>query len=552
MADERESSPPGAEVPREDLPSLSVRRPILAIVMNLMIVIAGLAALRDVEVRELPDVDRPIVTVGVDFPGAAPETMDQEVTRQLEGAAARVSGVTSISSASEEGNARMRIYFDPSVDVNVAANDVREALAQVERSLPDNVENLTVIKANDEADPILRLAVSSPTLSREAMTNLVEDRVITSLLSVPGVADVRLNGNRRLTLNVVVDPQRLASYRLSVADVAAALESASLDVPAGSVKSAEQNLLVRADASVVEEARIERIVIAGETRIGDVASVFYGPEEATSYVRLDGEEVIGLGVIRQAQSNTIEISAGVRQQIEVLNRQLPELEIHLISDDAVFIEGAVTEVLLTLAIGVAVVVMVILVFLGSVRATLIPAITIPIALLGTVAAIWLLGFSINILTLLALVLATGLVVDDAIVVIENIERTRRQGVGRLAAAVLGTRQVFFAVIATTVTLASVFLPIAFLPGQSGELFAEFGFVLASAVVISSFVALSLCPMMASRLPASSDGRPGPLRRALSSAGRGAGAGAALRPLLGLLLRNGRGHRREVLLGGAAG
>src|SRR5690606_25378875 len=229
--------------------------------MNLLIIIAGIAAILGVEVRELPNIERPIVTVRVDYPGAAPETMDAEVTRELEGAAARVPGVRSITSASEEGNARMRLYFDPSVDVNIAANDVREAVAEVERRLPDGVENLVVVKANDEAEPVVQLAAWSESLSNEQLTNLIEDRVLPTLLSVPGVADVRLYGNRARTLRVVVDPQKLASYRLSIEDVAAAMRSANLDVPAGSVETSQQNLLVRADASVVDEARIERIVI---------------------------------------------------------------------------------------------------------------------------------------------------------------------------------------------------------------------------------------------------------------------------------------------------
>jgi len=500
-----------------DLPSISVRRPILAIVMNLLIVITGIAALLGVEVRELPSIERPVVTVRADFPGAAPETMDSEVTRHLEGAAARVPGVESISAASEEGNARMRLYFDPSVDVNVAANDVREAVAEVERRLPDGVENIVVVKANDEAEPIIQLAAWSDTLSNEQLTSLIEDRVQPTLLSVPGVADVRLNGDRERTLNVVVDPARLASHRLAIDDLADALESANLDVPAGSVETAEQNLLVRADATVVRESMIERIVVEGTTRIGDVASVFYGPAEATSYVRLNGRPVMGLSVIRQAQSNTINISDGIERAVERLNAQLHDLELVEVSDDAVFIRGAVAEVLITLGFAVAVVILVITIFMGSPRITVIPAVTIPIALVGSVAAIWLLGFSINILTLLALVLAAGLVVDDAIVVLENVERVKRQGVQPLAAAVLGTRQVFFAVIATTVTLASVFVPIAFLPGESGQLFKEFGFTLAISVVISSFVALSLCPMMSSRLT-TTGGRAGGLRRALAGAG----------------------------------
>ncbi|MGE0647717.1 MAG: efflux RND transporter permease subunit [Alphaproteobacteria bacterium] len=503
------------------LTSISVRRPILAIVMNLLIVLAGLAAILGVEVRELPAIERPTVTVWVDYPGAAPETMDAEVTRVLEGAAARVTGVEAIRAASEEGNARMFLDFNPSIDVNFAANDVREAIAEVERRLPTGVENLRVIKANDDADPIVQLSASSETLNNEQLAKLLEDRVVPELLSIPGVADVQLYGNQRRTLNVIVEPKKLASYRLSIDDVARALESADLDVPAGSIKTTEQQLLVRADASVIEEAEIERIIIAGTTQIGDVASVFYGPAEATSYVRLNGRPVIGINVIRQAQSNTIEISAGVDQAIESLNRQLRDAEIVKTSDDSIFIQGAVDEVLFTLVLGVAIVIAVILAFLGSFRATAIPAVTIPVSLIGTVAVIWLFGFSINILTLLALVLASGLVVDDAIIVLENIERVRRQGLKRLAAAVLGTRQVFFAVIATTATLVSVFVPIAFLPGQSGQLFTEFGITLAIAVAISAFVSLSLVPMMASRIVRSEAemSPPGLIRRPLFALGR---------------------------------
>ena len=519
----------------DDLPSISVRRPILAIVANLLIVIAGASAILGVEVRELPNVEQPIVTVRADYSGASPETMDAEVTRALEGAAARVPGVQSISSASEEGNARMRLYFDPSIDVNVAANDVREAVAAVERNLPDAVENLVVVKANDEASPVIQLSAWSEILDAEQLTNLIEDRAAPALLSVPGVADVQLRGASERTLNVLVDPQKLARYRFSIDDVARALESASLDVPAGSMENAEQNLLVRADAAVIEEAEIERIVIAGETRIGDVANVFYGPAEATSYVRMNGRPVLGLAVVRQPQSNTIEISEGVDRAVAELGRQLDELRIVKTSDDAVFIRGAVTEVLWSLGLGVVIVVLVILLFIGSPRITVIPAVTIPIALLGTAAAIWLLGFSVNMLTLLALVLAAGLVVDDAIIVLENIERVGRQGMKRLAAAVIGARQVFFAVIATTVTLASVFVPIAFLPGHAGQLFREFGFVLAISVGISSFVALTLCPMLASRLLREGEALPpGRLRSRLLALGRGAVAlydralGAALR------------------------
>lgn len=521
---------------KQDLTSVSVRRPILAIVLNLLIVLAGIAAILGVEVRELPSVDRPVVTVRASYPGAAPETMDSEVTRALEGAAARVSGVRSINAASEEGSTRIYLDFDPSVDVNNAANDVREAISEVQRRLPDGVEDVVVIKADDDASPILRLSVTSEVLSTQELTRLVDNEISTTLLSVPGVADVSLFGDRQQTLNIVLDPAKLATHKLAIDDIADTLESARLDVPAGSFESGDQDLVVRADASVVEEQAIEALFINDTVRVRDVASVFYGPAEANSYVRLDGNSVLGLGIVRQAQSNTIEISEGVAQAVDELNRRFEDISIATISDDAVFISGAISEVLLALLLGIVIVILVILAFLGSPRLTLIPGLTIPVALIGTLAAIWLLGFSINILTLLALVLATGLVVDDAIVVLENVERWRRQGAGRLASSVLGTRQVFFAILATTATLISVFVPVAFLPGRAGQLFMEFGFVLAISVGLSSFVALSLCPMLASRLIPSQTRQslePGPLRRRFEAVGR-KGSGLYKRILTALM------------------
>jgi HAE1 family hydrophobic/amphiphilic exporter-1 len=499
MTAHRDSTAPDAHK-ADDLPSLSVRRPVLVTVMSLLIVIAGLAAIPAVEVRELPDVDRPVVTVRAFWDGAAPETMDAEVTSVIEGAVARVAGVDSIEAASEENNARMRARFKPTVDLDTAANDVREAVASIERDLPEGVEDLTVVKADADADPIIRLAVAGEGISIEELTRIAEDEIAAALAAIPGVATVSLFGNQRQILRIVVDPLRLASLGLSIRDVAETVETTDLDVPAGSFKSDDQMLIVRANASVIAPSEIERLEIAEDVRLGDVAQAFYGPEDAESYVRLNGRQVVGLGIVRRAQSNTIEISKGVDAAIERMNRRSDTVEIIKMSDDARFIQGAVNEVVTSLLMAVGVVVAVIFVFLGSLRATLVPAVSIPIALIGAVAAIWLLGFSVNILTLLALVLATGLIVDDAIVVLENVQRHRAMGFKPLAAAVLGTRQVFFAVLATTATLIAVFLPIAFLPSEAGRMFAEFGFVLAIAVAISSFVALSLCPMLLSRLP----------------------------------------------------
>ncbi|MBR9906615.1 MAG: efflux RND transporter permease subunit [Gammaproteobacteria bacterium] len=487
-----------------DLPSLAIRRPILIIVLNLLIIIAGYAAIGGVEVRELPDVDRPVISVTASFPGAAPETVDTEVTSRLEGAVARVSGVKQIRASSEEGSSRIVVEFRPGIDLDAAANETRESVSRVQRQLPEEVENVAIIKADNDAESVVSLAISSATLDLETLTERVETDLAPNFLSVPGVADVRLNGARQRVMRVILDPLRLTSFGLTVSDVASVLRQAPFDVPAGSLKSTDQQLIVRADASSVTVKDVENIVIDGTTRVGDVATVYFGPADANSMVRLDGKPVLGLGVIRQARSNTIEISDEVLKLVEQLKVQYPDLTIQVTQDDAKFIRSSVEEVFISLALTILLVIATLWLFIGSGRATIVPALSIPVSLIGAIAVIWALGFSINILTLLALVLATGLIVDDAIVVSENIQRRRSLGFGSRAAAVIGTREVFFAVIATTAVLAAVFVPIAFLPSTAGRLFREFGGVLAAAVIISSFVALSLVPALTAKLPLKSN------------------------------------------------
>lgn len=485
-----------------DLPSVSIRRPVLIVVLNILIAIAGVAALMGVEVRELPDVDRPVVGISATLPGGAPETVDAEVTSILEGAAARVSGVENINSQSEENSARISVEFSPGVDLDVVAAEVREAVNQVRRELPDDVEQINVRKADNDARSVLDIAVSSDTLSFAELTRRLETDLSPEFLAINGVADVRLNGNRERVMRVDLDPLKLVSFGISVTDVADALRQAPFDVPAGSLKSTDQRLIIRADATAINEEQIENIIIQDDIRVGDIAQAYFAPSDAGSFVRLDGKPVVGLGVIRQAGSNTIEISDKAIQVLERLRDRFPDMEMTITNDDAQFIRKSVAEVVTTLAITIALVVGTLWVFIGSFRATIIPALSIPVALFGAVAAIWLMGFSVNILTLLALVLATGLIVDDAIVVTENIQRRRNMGLGSRAAAVIATREVFFAVVATTAVLVAVFVPIAFLPSTAGRLFREFGGVLAAAVVISSFVALSLVPAFTARLPKS--------------------------------------------------
>ena len=485
---------------KDDITALFVRRPVLATVLNLLIVVAGLAAIVGVEIRELPAVDRPVISITTTYTGAAPETVDREITAVIESAAGRVAGVKSISSSSSFGRSRVTIDFQESVDLDVAASDMRDAIARVSRDLPDDVDDPQIVKADSDAQAVMRLAVTSDKLSAEEMTIIVENQIIDNFTAVSGVADVQVYGDREQVFRVDVDQTRLASRGLSIADLANALSDAAFDTPAGSLSSDTQDLSVRATATIHSAEEFEALLINERTRIGDIATVTLGADIGYSSLRANGRTGIGMGIIRQAGSNTLEISEEIHALTDRLNESLPaDMDIRVTSDDAVFIRGSIKEVLFSMAMAITIVISIIYIFLLNWRATLIPAITLPVALIGTVAGIWLAGFSINILTLLALLLATGMVVDDAIVVLENIVNRRNEGAGPKAAAVIGTRQVFFAVITTTAVLAAVFIPLSFLPGTAGGLFREFGFVLAIAVTISSIVALTLCPMLASRL-----------------------------------------------------
>ncbi|WP_426227731.1 efflux RND transporter permease subunit [Pararhizobium sp. DWP3-4] len=480
--------------------ALFIRRPIFALVVNTLIIVAGLAALNGIEIRELPQVDQPVVSVNTQFDGASPETVDRELTSVIEGAVSRVQGIKDISSTSQYAQSRVTLQFSDTTDIGQASNDIRDALGRVSNQLPEDADEPRIVKADADSQPIMRLALTSDTLSMEDLTLLAENEVTDRLAAVEGVADVQINGDQEKIFRIDINQSKLASRGLTVANLRTGLASASLDVPAGSLTSANQDISVRATADLQTPEQFENLILGNNVRLGDIATVTLGPDIGTSSLRSDGRQGIGLGIIRQAQSNTLDISVGVKKAVTTIAEILPKgTQLKVTSDDAVFIEGAIHEVEIALAASVIIVTLVIYMFLLDWRATLIPTLTMPIALIGTCAAIYMAGFSINILTLLAIVLATGLVVDDAIVVLENIVRRRGEGMGPRAAAVHGTLEVFFAVIATTATLAAVFVPLSFLPGQTGGLFREFGFVLAFAILLSAFVSLTLCPMLASRM-----------------------------------------------------
>lgn len=479
--------------------ALFIKRPILASVVSLMIVIAGLAAFAGVEVRELPDVDQPVVSINARYPGAAPESMDSEVTAIIENAVALIDGVKTISSSSSYESSNVSIEFLPSVDINIAATDVKNAVSGIVGRLPDEVLEPSVVKADSNASPIMRLAVAAEAMEQGELGDLVDRIIAPRLQSVEGVAAVEQNGVRNRVIRIRINPSVIAARGISVSDIASLVRQSTRSAASGTLKSVRQELLIRAVASAATPEELGALRINPNTRLSDVAAVEWDVQQDSSRATVNGEIGVGLGIVRQAQSNTVAVADGVRAAIKELERTLPAgIKITVTTDDSIFIKRAIEEVALGLLSSILIVIGVIYLFLRSARATLIPALAIPISLIGTIAALYLAGFSINILTLLALVMATGLVVDDAIVVVENVSRWRAMGYGPRAAALYGTREILFAVLATTVTLVAVFVPISFLPGQAGRLFSEFGFVMAFAVLISTIVAVTLCPMLTAK------------------------------------------------------
>lgn len=505
------------------LPGIAVRRPVLAAVASLLILVFGLAALRDIPIRELPDVDNAVISISTQYAGAAPSVMDTDVTEPIEGVVAAIAGLRSISSESRQGRSNITLEFETGRNIEEAANDVRDAVGRVSGQLPDGAETPEIIKSDADADPVMRLAITSTRMTTAEITDYIDRFIADRLATIDGVARLQIYGERPFAVRIWLDRRALAARQLTVADIEAALIRTNVERPAGEVVSQTRQLSVRLNSrlSSIEDFRdvvLERV--AGyPVRLGDVARVEPGVADDSTVARSDSADAIGISILRQSQSNTLAISRAVRAEIAALRPTLPEgMKITIGSDDALFVGASIREVLIALSISMALVVLVILAFLRSPRATLVPAVAIPVSLIGSFILIGAWGFSLNTLTLLAMLLAIGLVVDDAIVVLENIQRRVEDGESPLVASLRGAEQVTFAVIATSVTLIAVFVPLSFMPGEVGRLFVEFGWVMAGTVAISTFVALTACPALASKvLRARRPGRGDP--RPVETAGR---------------------------------
>ncbi|MEA3393160.1 MAG: efflux RND transporter permease subunit [Pseudomonadota bacterium] len=486
------------------LPEVAIRRPVFATVLSLLVLLIGAVSFTKLPVREYPKIDEPVVTVSVKYAGASAEVVESQVAKPLEDSIAGIDAVDVITSISRAEQAQITVRFRLEKDADAAAAEVRDRTARVRNKLPQAIEEPVIAKVEADAFPVIWLAFSSDTLNALQINELVNRIVKPRLQTVTGAADVRIFGERKFAMRVWLDPDRLAAYKLTTQDAEDALRRSNLEVPAGRIESRQREFSVTSNTDLRTPAQFGEIVIKTvngfPVKLRDVARIEEGAAEERTSVRLNGREAISAGVIRQATANPLVLSQGVREMIPKLKADLPPgISIDVANDNSIFIDRSVKGVYKTIIEAVVLVALVIFVFLRTLRASIIPIVTIPVSLVGTFALMALAGFTVNTLTLLALVLAIGLVVDDAIVVLENIYRHIEEGLDPFSAAIKGAKEVGFAVVAMTLTLAAVYAPLAFTPGRTGRLFIEFALALAGAVVVSGFIALTLSPMMCSQL-----------------------------------------------------
>jgi multidrug efflux pump len=482
----------------------SIRRPVFATVMSLMLVLIGAVSFTSLQVREYPRIDEPVVNVNTRLTGASSEVIESQVTKPLEDSIAGIEGVDIITSISRSEQSQITVRFKLSKSPEDAAADVRDRVSRVRNRLPDAIEEPVIAKVEADATPTIWIAFTSDLLSPLEITDQISRIVKPRLQVVPGVADVQIFGDRKFSMRIWVDPDRLASYRLTVQDVEDALRRQNLEVPAGRIESQQREFSVTSQTDLTTAAQFGEIALRSvngyTVRLREVARIEQAAASERTSVRLNGVPAVSLGVIRQATANPLEVSAGVRAALPRIQQELPDgVRLQQANDNSVFIDRSIKSVYTTILEAVALVALVVFVFLRTLRASIIPLVTIPVSLVGVFGLMAVAGFTVNTLTLLSLVLAIGLVVDDAIVMLENIFRHIEEGVEPFQAAVKGAREVGFAVVAMTLTLAAVYAPLAFAPGRTGRLFTEFALTLAGAVIVSGFTALTLTPMMCSKL-----------------------------------------------------
>ena len=486
------------------LPELSIKRPVLATVMSLLIVLIGVISFLRLTVREYPKIDAPVVSVRTVYKGASPQVMESQVTQPLEDSISGIEGVKSIKSVSREEVSQITVEFVTERDTDAAANDVRDRVARVRVLLPDAVDEPTISKVEADAQAIIWLRLNSDRHGALEISDYADRFVVDRLKTLSGVASVIIGGERRYAMRIWLDRERLAAYSLTPQDVEDALRRQNIEVPSGRIESSNREFTVLSETDLRTPEQFNRLIVREvngyPVRLRDVGRAELGPADERNIVRVNGDPAVGMGVVKQSTANTLSVARAVKSELPKIRASLPPgMDLDIAFDTSVFIEKSIEAVYEVMLEALLLVVLVIYFFLRSPRATLIPFVTIPVSLVGACFLIWIMGFTINVLTLLGVVLAIGLVVDDAIVVLENIHRHIEAGMPPMKAAITGSREIAFAVVAMTITLAAVFAPLAFSTGNTGRLFMEFALTVASAVVVSGFVALTLTPMMCSRL-----------------------------------------------------
>jgi len=507
------------------LPELSIQRPVLATMMSLALVLFGAISLSRLPVRELPDIDPPIVNVTTVYPGANASVVETEITERLEEVINNVTGIKTLTSESREQVSNITIEFNLSRDIDIAAQDVRDRVSRVRGRLPENIDEPVISKQDSDARPIMWIGMSSDRFTPLEMTDLAEKQIKNRLQTVEGVSSIFIGGEQRFAIRLWLDSEKMAAHQVTVLDVQRALTEQNVELPSGRVENWDREMTIQTQGELKTVAQFNQLVIRQDrdrfVRLRDIGYAAEGVENERTGARNNGKPCIFLGVVKQSKANSVSVSHGIRDQLELVRPTLPDgIEMVVNYDESNFVEDSIREVWFTLAFAFLLVVTVIYVFLHNFRATLVPAVAIPVSIVASFAVMHLMGYSINILTLLALVLSIGIVVDDAIVVLENIHRHIEEGLSPFQAALKGMKEITFAVIATTVALVAVFIPLAFQSSTTGRLFIEFAIAIVAAVVVSTFVALSLTPMMASRILQSSNHKPGGLVRLFESVMQG--------------------------------
>jgi len=486
------------------LSDVSIERPVLATVMSLTILLFGALSFTFLPVREYPDIDDPVVSVSTSYRGANPQVVETEITDVLEEQLSTIEGVKLLTSSSQEEQSNITIEFNLNRDVDKAANDVRDRVSRVRSQLPPNIDEPIVAKQDVNAQPIIWLALSGANHTTLELSDIAYNVFSERLQRIPGVGAVEIGGNRKYAMRVWLDPKRMASYDLTVADIEQSLRNQNVEIPSGRIEGRDREFSVHTQGDLAKPEEFASIIVASQggriVHLSDVADVKVGAEDDRNIARYNLQPAVGLGIVKQQKASTVDVAHAIRKALPALRELLPAgMKLEVAYDSSTFIDDSIKEVVISLLVAVLLVFIVIFVFLGSLRATLIPAVAIPVSIIGTFTVTYALGFSLNILTLLALVLAIGLVVDDAIVMLENVHRHMEMGKSRVQAALDGSKEIGFAILATTIALVAVFVPVAFLTGHVGRLFNEFGVAVAVSVLISGFVALTLTPMLCSRI-----------------------------------------------------